>query len=177
MISARTIDQLLLSFCDKHWLKVARVIGKSYEILERRGIRPGATTAKIIDMRMAALVGNGRLEAQGEIRKWRFSEVRLTARQSKQQNRIPVCLLRMRKNDNRPTRGKRVAKIQRIHLPLLILLRRTPRRAGLGRHFNDTTRESQENFYRCPTLARLIKLDKLDAFSFFRTDWRVASLR
>jgi hypothetical protein len=124
MISAKTLDQLLLSFCDTRWLKVARVIGNSYKILERCGIRPGTTTAKIIDMRMTALVGNGRLEAQGDIRKWRFSEVRLTVQQSKEQNRIPVCLLRARKTDNRTTRGKRVARIQRIYLPLSMLLRR-----------------------------------------------------
>ena len=63
MISARTLDQLLLSFCDARWLKVARVIGKSFEILELSGIRPSGTIAKIIDMRMAALVANERLEA------------------------------------------------------------------------------------------------------------------
>jgi hypothetical protein len=124
MISARTLDQLLLSFCDARWLKVARVIGKSFEILELSGIRPSGTIAKIIDMRMAALVANERLEAQGNIRKWRYSEVRLCDRPSTLPPRIPVSLLRMRKTGNRTIRGKRVARIQRIHLALSMLLRR-----------------------------------------------------
>jgi hypothetical protein len=75
MISAKTIDQLLLSFCDTRWRKVAHVIGNSFEILECCGIRPSGRVAKIIDMRMASLVGSGQLEAQGNIRKWRYSEV------------------------------------------------------------------------------------------------------
>jgi hypothetical protein len=120
MISARTLDQLLLAFCDRHWRKVARVIGNSFEILEGCGIHPNA---KIIDMRMAFLVRSGRLEAQGHIRKWRYSEVRLPDRQSMLQVRIPVCLLRLQKTNNRTTRGKRVARISRIHLPLRMLLR------------------------------------------------------
>lgn len=122
MISARQIDQLLLAFCETRWRKVARVIGGSFEILEDCGIRPSGTIAKIIDMRVASLVGSGRLEAQGNIRKWRFSEVRLPDRPSMLQNRIPVSLLRRKKVANRTTR-----RMGGIHLPLTILLRRARR--------------------------------------------------
>ena len=123
MISARTIDQLLLSFCDMRWRKVARVIGSSFDILEGCGIRPNGTLAKIIDIRIAALVSSGQLEAEGNIRKWRYSEVRLPDRSLMLKARIPVCLLRMKKTA-RATRGKRVARIARIHLPLSMLLQR-----------------------------------------------------
>jgi hypothetical protein len=92
MISARTIDQLLLSFCETRWRKV----GGSFQTLEGCGIRPSGTIVKIIDMRMAALVGSGRLEAQGNIRKWRYSEVRLPVGQSNGQDRIPISLLSKR---------------------------------------------------------------------------------
>jgi hypothetical protein len=124
MISTRQIDQLLLAFCDTRWRKVARIIGNSMKILSECRIRPSGTLAKIIDMRMAALVANGRLEAQGNIRKWRYSEVRLPDHPPMLQARIPVSLLRTKKIDNRTPRGKRIAKIQTIHLPLSMLLQR-----------------------------------------------------
>jgi hypothetical protein len=34
MIPAREPDKSLLSFCETRWLKVARVIGKSMQVLE-----------------------------------------------------------------------------------------------------------------------------------------------
>ena len=73
MIPPKDMDKLLLSFCDTQWRKVARIIGNSMLTLDDRGIR---FSVKAIDARMAALVRNKRLEAAGNIRKWRFSEVR-----------------------------------------------------------------------------------------------------
>jgi len=57
VIPASDIDKLLLSFCDVRWLKVARIIGKAIRTFESRGVRA--------------------LEAKGDIRNWRHSEVRL----------------------------------------------------------------------------------------------------
>jgi hypothetical protein len=94
MISARDIDRLLLFFCNTRWLKVARIIGNTMEILERHGIRINAKVGKMIDARMAVLVRNEQFETKGNIRHWRYSEIRLPARFSKQQNRIPASLLR-----------------------------------------------------------------------------------
>jgi hypothetical protein len=91
-------------------------------VLEDRAIH---FSAKVIDARMAALVRNKQLEAAGDIRKWRYSEVRLPSRRSMLPPRISASLLST-KTDNRTTRGKRVARIQSIHLPLSILLRRAP---------------------------------------------------
>jgi Protein of unknown function len=76
MIPAADLDQLLLSFCTERWQKVARIIGKTYEVLETRGsIFTGI--AEHVDVCMAALVGAGQLEAKGDIKRWGYSEVRL----------------------------------------------------------------------------------------------------
>jgi hypothetical protein len=112
MISAKEIDQLLLAFCDTRWRKIARVIGASMDILMGCRIRPSGTLAKIIDMRMAALVRSGRLEAEGDIRKWRYSEVRLPTRKSKGQNKVPLSLLRKKlPNGNGPGKRKRRTRL------------------------------------------------------------------
>jgi hypothetical protein len=77
MIPASDLDSLLLSFCDTDWLKVARIIGKTLKALEQRGDAIDGSVADQIDARMAVLVGSGQLEAQGNIKRWRYSEVRL----------------------------------------------------------------------------------------------------
>ena len=74
MTAASDIDQVLLSFCEGRWLKVARIIGNTLQTFEKRGVR---VSADEIDVRMEVLVDTGQLEAQGNIRKWRYSEVRL----------------------------------------------------------------------------------------------------
>lgn len=76
MTSASDLDQLLLSFCTERWQKVARIISKTYEVLETRG-RMFTGIADHVDARMAALVGTGQLEAKGNIKRWGYSEVRL----------------------------------------------------------------------------------------------------
>jgi hypothetical protein len=75
--SQHEIDQLILSFCNTRWQKVAKIIGKILQVFEERQIRWNTAFAVTIDARMAIPVRNGKLEAQGNIRKWRFSEVRL----------------------------------------------------------------------------------------------------
>lgn len=77
MIPASDLDQLLLSFSDRQWRKVARIIGKTLDALEQRGVQLDGTIAAQIDARMAMLVGNRQLEAKGDIRRWRYSEIRL----------------------------------------------------------------------------------------------------
>jgi hypothetical protein len=77
MIPASELDELILSFCDNHWRKVARVAGKTLDALEARGIAIDGTIAEHFDARLATLIGGGQLEGAGNIRKWRYSEVRL----------------------------------------------------------------------------------------------------
>jgi hypothetical protein len=76
MLPAPELDQLILSFCNEHWQKVAKIIGNTFKALEQRGISINGAAEKV-DERMAALVGSGRLEAQGNIKRWGYSEVRL----------------------------------------------------------------------------------------------------
>jgi Protein of unknown function len=74
--SAHDIDVALLSFCKEHWQKVAKIIGNSLLTFDARSVR---VRAHAIDLRMATLVRNGRLEAKGNISEWRYSEVRFPA--------------------------------------------------------------------------------------------------
>jgi hypothetical protein len=74
VIPASDIDRVLLSFCEDSWLKVARIVGKTMKTFEQRGT---PISADAIDARLAALVDSRQLEARGNIRNWRYSEVRL----------------------------------------------------------------------------------------------------
>jgi Protein of unknown function len=76
MIAADDIDQLLLSFSDTDWQKVAKIIGNTLKALEHRGVQMHVSVTDQVDARMAALAGSGQLEAQGNIKRWGYSEVR-----------------------------------------------------------------------------------------------------
>ena len=81
MISESELDSLLLSFCAQRFLKVARIAGSALDALEQRGITPTDGLADQIDARLAALVSGGKLEAKGDIKRWRYSELRLPSAQ------------------------------------------------------------------------------------------------
>ena len=51
--------------------------------LEERDPQVDDSIADQIDARMAVLVGNGQLQAQGNIKKWRYSGVRLPRKRVK----------------------------------------------------------------------------------------------
>jgi len=73
---APNIDRLILSFVELRWLKVARIIGDVSTALEKEG--------KSIDwlrvgVRVEALVKAGLLESKGNVKRWRYSEVRRPA--------------------------------------------------------------------------------------------------
>ena len=55
---------------------MAKIVGNTFKAFEQRGISIDGAAEKV-DERMAALVGTGHLEAQGNIKRWRYSEVRL----------------------------------------------------------------------------------------------------
>jgi hypothetical protein len=76
--SISDVDRKILSLCESRWQKVARIAGQMGQAFERQGL-PMAGFATLFDARIAALVRNGRLEAKGNIREWRHSEVRLSA--------------------------------------------------------------------------------------------------
>jgi len=71
MSSDEEIDRIILAHCREQWLKVARVIGDTCERLGDPSI------PESIAHRIEALVKAGKLESQGNLARWRFSEVRL----------------------------------------------------------------------------------------------------
>ena len=77
MIPADDIDQLLPSFSETRWRKIARIVGQTMGALEARRVQIDGSISDQFDARMAALVGSGQLEAKGNIKRWRHSEVRL----------------------------------------------------------------------------------------------------
>ena len=68
------VDLLILSFARVQWRKVAMIISQALLEFRRRGI---AADEYAVAGRIRALVEDGRLEAQGNLLMWRFSEVKL----------------------------------------------------------------------------------------------------
>jgi hypothetical protein len=72
--SDQHIDGLILSFARPQWQKVAMVISKVFLDCEYNAI--DVNDHDIAD-RIAALVAAGKLQSQGNLSRWRHSEVRL----------------------------------------------------------------------------------------------------
>jgi len=70
------LDPLIIENTHSRFRKVVVVI---YDVCKACEQLPFAGEPKVIAMRIAALVREGRLEAVGDIRRWRWSEVRLAA--------------------------------------------------------------------------------------------------
>jgi hypothetical protein len=68
------VDLLILSFARVQWRKVAMIISQALLEFRRRGIDADEYA---VAGRIRALVEDGRLEAQGNLLMWRFSEVKL----------------------------------------------------------------------------------------------------
>ena len=69
------IDSANLRAVGERWTKIAMVIARVVDAV--RHDMPEHEGYEIISRRIEALVHDGRLLAQGDIRNWRFSEVRL----------------------------------------------------------------------------------------------------
>ncbi len=70
------IEQAILSIARPTWQKVAMVILKAAEI-EGVDVPEGEKGYELIASCIEALVQEGRLAAQGDLKRWRHSEVRL----------------------------------------------------------------------------------------------------
>lgn len=70
------IDKALLSQVSGDWRKVARVVGMA--ILSMRDL-PSDVPDAFFAKRVGLLVESGQLESQGDLRRMRFSEVRLAS--------------------------------------------------------------------------------------------------
>jgi len=74
-LSDRQIDEIILSVTEASWRKVAVVIIK---VADKMGsdLPEGDAGYNLVATRIESLVRGGRLLAQGDIEKWRHSEVR-----------------------------------------------------------------------------------------------------
>jgi hypothetical protein len=73
-VSEADIDAILFSVLTDQLQKIAMIVGKAAERSEALGL---PTSSEIFGARVVALAEAGRIEAKGDIRKWRHSEVRL----------------------------------------------------------------------------------------------------
>jgi hypothetical protein len=72
------IDQVIFSMLSEMagWRKVAAVVSRVADACAN-DLPDGDAANQTVAERIEALVGEGRLVAQGDIKNWRFSEVRL----------------------------------------------------------------------------------------------------
>jgi hypothetical protein len=73
-ITASDLDAIILAVLKYHWLKTARIIS---DAAARFQDRFESVDLEIIGARIQVLADEGRIEAQGDVSKWRHSEVRL----------------------------------------------------------------------------------------------------
>jgi Protein of unknown function len=81
-LSHQDIDGLILSFAKVQWRKVAMIISQVLSECRRRGVDvdEDGIAERIcngVAERICALVEDGQLEAQGDLSRWRHSEVKL----------------------------------------------------------------------------------------------------
>ena len=74
-LSDLQIDEAILSVTEASWRKVAFVIVKVTDAIGG-GLPEGDAGYNLVAKRIEILVRSGRLLAQGDIKKWRHSEVR-----------------------------------------------------------------------------------------------------
>jgi hypothetical protein len=75
-MTSSEIDNAILAVAESHWSKVAMVIVRAAERLGP-DLPDGDAGYNLIGARIGALVATGRLASQGDISKWRQSEIRL----------------------------------------------------------------------------------------------------
>jgi uncharacterized protein DUF3658 len=67
-------DKVILSILNVQWRKTARIVGDVSEHYRSLGV---SLDPAIAAARLVAMVDSGLVESAGDLRKWRFSEVRL----------------------------------------------------------------------------------------------------
>src|SRR5512140_196031 len=73
-VSEADLDRIILSAMTSQLQKTAMVIARTLEQSEQLDL---PIDADIVGARLAALADSGRIEGAGDLRKWRYSEVRL----------------------------------------------------------------------------------------------------
>ena len=74
MVGDERLDELILSLAKPEWQKTAMIIAKVCQQLE---VDVVDDHGRKVEERTRYLVGHGRLESQGDLSRWRHSEVRL----------------------------------------------------------------------------------------------------
>jgi hypothetical protein len=75
-VSETDLDSAIFSALTSRWQKTAMVIGKTLKQCETLAL---PVDDEVVGVRIRALAEAGRLEGEGDLRKWRYSEVRLNA--------------------------------------------------------------------------------------------------
>lgn len=75
-VCATDLDTIIFSVLKLQWQKTAVVISRALERCETLGL---PLDAEVVGVRIQSLAEADRLESQGDLRKWRYSEVRLNA--------------------------------------------------------------------------------------------------
>ena len=78
-MSAEIIDSKILESANEDFIKTAVLISQTYDACVAAGVPANETLAKEIAERLYILIDNGRIEAKGNMRRWRDSEVKLIA--------------------------------------------------------------------------------------------------
>jgi hypothetical protein len=73
-VSETDLDSAIFSALTSRWQKTAMVIGKTLKQCETLAL---PVDDEVVGVRIRALAEAGRLEGEGDLRKWRYSEVRL----------------------------------------------------------------------------------------------------
>jgi hypothetical protein len=73
-VSEADLDRIIFSVMTSRWRKTAMIIVKTLEQCKQLNL---PIDADIVGARLAALVDSDRIEGAGDLRKWRYSEVRL----------------------------------------------------------------------------------------------------
>ena len=77
-VSEKDIDDIIFSELNRHWRKVAKVVGRSFDRCEELGLPlPREGRYEIFGARLQELAEKDRIEGAGDLRKWGHSEVRL----------------------------------------------------------------------------------------------------
>ena len=73
-VTESDVDKLIFAALKENWRKVALIVGNVFQTCEARSI---PLSDEVIAARIQELAEAGRIESQGNLTKWRYSEVRL----------------------------------------------------------------------------------------------------
>ena len=77
MENAQALDEIIVSLAKRRWQKTAMIIAN---VLDRLEVESLDVHGHRVEERIVYLVKEGRLEAQGDLSRWRHSEVRLPSK-------------------------------------------------------------------------------------------------